>query len=302
MGRELNRVPMDFSWPLEKTWQGYLNPHYDGHCNNCPDCNGSGASPEANRLQSLWYGKIAFKPEDRGSEPFRPSDEPIQAFAQRNLSNAPDYYGTGDASLLREATRLCNLFNSQWSHHLNADDVAALMAGERLHDLTHTWDKETGWTKIEPPVVPTPQQVNNWSIRGMGHDSVNQWIVSSAECDRQGVPSTCATCDGEGSVWDSEDNKVRAEAWEREHPPKGDGYQIWETVSEGSPISPVFATPEELASWMESNPRGVDAGTTAAQWLKFIRGPGWAPSFIGTDSALVTGVQAIELSVESAAT
>lgn len=29
-------------------------------------------------------------------------------------------------------------------------------------------------------------------------------------------------------------------------PPKGDGYQLWETTSEGKPMSPVFATLDEL--------------------------------------------------------
>lgn len=33
--------------------------------------------------------------------------------------------------------------------------------------------------------------------------------------------------------------------------PSGEGFQLWETTSEGSPISPVFATKEELAAWCE---------------------------------------------------
>jgi hypothetical protein len=36
-------------------------------------------------------------------------------------------------------------------------------------------------------------------------------------------------------------------------PPPGDGYQLWENTSEGSPISPVFKTKEELATWCESS-------------------------------------------------
>ena len=28
MGRELKRVPLDFQWPENKVWDGYLNPHY----------------------------------------------------------------------------------------------------------------------------------------------------------------------------------------------------------------------------------------------------------------------------------
>lgn len=34
-------------------------------------------------------------------------------------------------------------------------------------------------------------------------------------------------------------------------PPVGEGYQLWETTSEGSPVSPVFATLDELCEWCE---------------------------------------------------
>jgi len=36
-------------------------------------------------------------------------------------------------------------------------------------------------------------------------------------------------------------------------PPTGKGYQVWETCSEGSPISPVFDTPEALAGYAVEN-------------------------------------------------
>lgn len=36
-------------------------------------------------------------------------------------------------------------------------------------------------------------------------------------------------------------------------PPKGEGYQLWETTTEGSPQSPVFKTLDELATWCEDN-------------------------------------------------
>jgi hypothetical protein len=32
-------------------------------------------------------------------------------------------------------------------------------------------------------------------------------------------------------------------------PPEGDGWQLWQTVSDG-PISPVFADPDDLIEWM----------------------------------------------------
>lgn len=37
MGREIKRVPLDFDWPLNEVWAGYLMPEaYAGK--QCPDC------------------------------------------------------------------------------------------------------------------------------------------------------------------------------------------------------------------------------------------------------------------------
>lgn len=41
--------------------------------------------------------------------------------------------------------------------------------------------------------------------------------------------------------------------WVKVEPPKGEGYQLWETTSEGSPKSPVFKNIEDLAEWLTSN-------------------------------------------------
>lgn len=40
--------------------------------------------------------------------------------------------------------------------------------------------------------------------------------------------------------------------WYKE-PPAGDGYQLWETTTEGSPQSPVFRTLDELCGWCAEN-------------------------------------------------
>jgi len=75
-------------------------------------------------------------------------------------------------------------------------------------------------------------------------------------------------------------------------PPSGDGYQLWETTTEGSPMSPVFKTHEELAEWLEANKASSFASMTCSydQWLEFIKGPGWAPSMIMDKDGLHSGV------------
>lgn len=292
MGRELKRVPLDFEWPLKQKWSGYINS-LARVATECPHCGGTGFSPEARKLSAQWYGNAPFKPEDRGSVPFKPTDPAILAMVNRNMWNAPEYYGKGEFHIAREARRLCDLFNGAWSHHLNEGDIAALMDADRLWDFTHTWDPVEHWKPKVPAYIPTPAEVNLWSITGFGHDCSNQWICVEAECKRLGFSRDCTHCAGEGNVWTSPEAKLASEQWERTEPPVGEGYQMWETVSEGSPISPVFATPEELASWLAENRAGtVDEGMSAETWLKFIKETGWAPSFVSGPEGFQDGVRA----------
>jgi hypothetical protein len=286
MGHVLKRVPLDFQWPEKKVWEGYLNPHY-AKSQDCAACGGTGLSPEARRLKNQWYGNAPFRPEERGSTPFTPAHPNVRAFAERNVTRTPEFFGSGEEAIEREAQRLCDHWNGSWSHHLNVDDVAALVQNNRLYDLTHVCTREAGWQPKEPPYLPTPEEVNDWSISGvLGHDAINQWVVVSAECKRLGIDHECPHCQGSGTVWDSLEAKQAAEAWTRTEPPVGDGYQIWETESAGSPISPVFATPEELAQHM--------AGKTSYDtWLQFINGPGWAPTLAVVENEVLSGVDAV---------
>ena len=53
-------------------------------------------------------------------------------------------------------------------------------------------------------------------------------------------------------------------------------YQMYEDTSEGTPISPAFVRPEDLAHWLADNKASAFAGMTATyeQWLAMITGPG----------------------------
>ena len=287
MGRELYRVPLNFNWPVDTTWEGYLNPHYKGNCIPCAECAGTGESPASRMLKENWYGNAPFQPEDNGSTPFSPSEPAILSIAQRNVSHSPEFYRAGSTpgqtedAIARESRRLCRLFNKSMSHHLSEEDVSVLLTEGRLSDITTSLGR-----------TPTAAEVNTWSLSGFGHDSVNAWLVMKARCEKAGEPLDCPVCKGEGESWVSAEAKAQCEAWSPVRPPEGEGYQMWQTVSEGGPISPVFAKAEELAQWLEENPWGADRGTTAQQWLAFIHGPGWAPSLVVLNGEASTGVNA----------
>lgn len=301
MGREVKRVPVDFDWPLNKVWEGFLTPE-KFHSDPCPaDCRG-GYSWQYSRLYDLWYGKAPFDPAMSGSTPLTVDTPAVRAFAERNINHSPEFYGSGERAIVREAQRLIDMWNQQWCHHLSQADVDVLLEEGRLRDFTHSFDpKREGadrWQKIEPPVRPTPAQVEEWNIRSFGHDSSNAWLVIKARCERYGMPDVCSVCEGYGGVEAYPGQREECEAWEWEEPPTGEGYQLWETVSEGSPISPVFDTPEGLARWMTSPAYrwGIvksDADRPSFEGaMKFIKA-GWAPTFIATSDGVKDGATAI---------
>jgi hypothetical protein len=79
-----------------------------------------------------------------------------------------------------------------------------------------------------------------------------------------------------------------------QQPPNGDGYQLWETTSEGSPMSPVFKMPNELAKWLVDNKISACGSMTCTydEWLKFIKKSGRAPTMIWVNGRLKSGVAA----------
>jgi hypothetical protein len=290
MGREVRRVPADFGWPLHKVWEGFLEPERL-HEDKCPDCE-HGYSSHGEYLHALWYGYREFDPESYGSVLLRPDTPAVRAFAERNIAHAPEFYGASEHAIVREAVRLASMWNGMWCHHLNQDDVNALVAAGRLMDFTHTCDRESGWQKIEPTVTPSAAQVNEWSLSGFGHDSINAMIAVRARCEREGFAVECPACGGHGSVEKYPGQRAEAEAWEATEPPAGEGWQLWETVTEGSPISPVFATAQELATWMSDPGRGEDRLRPEVA-AKFVEA-GWAPTFMSTpETGLVSGAEAV---------
>lgn len=69
--------------------------------------------------------------------------------------------------------------------------------------------------------------------------------------------------------------------------------QMYETCSEGTPISPVMETPEELARWLVDNNASAFGGEGASYeaWLRVCLG-GDAPSAVMMDGKLTSGVEA----------
>jgi len=69
-------------------------------------------------------------------------------------------------------------------------------------------------------------------------------------------------------------------------------WQMYENTSEGTPISPVMGSPEDLARWLADNEASAFAGQTATYeaWLATIRRDSAVSAFIG-GGRIVSGVE-----------
>jgi hypothetical protein len=67
---------------------------------------------------------------------------------------------------------------------------------------------------------------------------------------------------------------------------------MYEDTSEGTPISPAFATPEELARWLADTGASAFGGMTAtyAQWLATCKA-GWSVGIVMEGDRMMSGVE-----------
>ena len=165
-----------------------------------------------------------------------------------------------------------------WSKSLTLDEVEALVKKGRLSNV-----------RVGITIKEIHSLINS---KGYFHDSINQWICVKVRAKRLGVYGQCEYCNGNGEKWDHPLLAYICDNFQEIHPPTGDAYQIWETVSDGSPVSPAFDSPEDLARWMVENDTSITSDTTFGGWMKFILGEGWAPSAMISNGKFESGVKA----------
>lgn len=164
-----------------------------------------------------------------------------------------------------------------------ADDVVDQQRGREMHPYLRPIH---AISYVHGSPRPTPrfeEFVKGLHPEDCGHSFVGRQPYELARrlIKLAGLPEGwdyCPTCKGHAAVESYPGQRADTEAWEPTDPPTGDGWQMWETTSEGSPMSPVFATAEELAGWLEGSGASLFGSHTASreQWLKIITGEDFA--------------------------
>ena len=154
------------------------------------------------------------------------------------------------------------------------------------HPKEWRWDAQGRRVERYKPLLPG----ENYQPR------VDEWDEECAKWKAGWRPEHCT---------DPEHRAMAYEQWAGQRPHRDDYMPNWpaeqrthlmmyEDTSEGTPISPAFETPEELAQWLVDNKASAfgSKGASYEGWLRVARG-GWAPSMVATAEGVTSGVDAL---------
>lgn len=292
MGRQLYRVPLDFDAPLDEVWKGYVRPPVE----RCGWCRGSGRSSagrlweEFRRLFLMAAEDSRLKLQKTPLEPYPEGSRDHIVLHSHALSMGPRWpwpHLDPVETILKAAG-----FDSTWATDVEKNIIRCLAmvdvpetfyrpeylprgracihprlaanginwVGDRFYKLAEALGAEPGLLGYTGECYDMHLAVS----RQAGEEIVEEPLSWRDEPWLATTWDLCPVCKGEPETETDPD-------WEKEEPPLGDGFQLWTTTSEGSPISPVFETLEELCAWCETNATTfADFRASKERWFEML--------------------------------
>lgn len=181
--------------------------HVQRDSRGCATCGGLGVHPDAQWVSESFYGHsspfgfITAREHDAQALMARFGGSPKGAHLHGSYPDAETLARYGDDfRAFCEEMRV----HRSWDQRLTEADVSVLVEAGRW-PADATLEKATADRSL----------IGNYSI-----DAINRWLLAKARCERFGIPHSCVTCDGEGSVFTAESARLSLTLWWL-HPRKG---------------------------------------------------------------------------------
>lgn len=299
MGREIKRVEANFDWPLGERWAGSVAPP-DGK-DECPDCKLDGDSCGYNDVGRAFYALGT-----RRGEHFNYKKHFASEWATRHRGTVEIFEEKG---LLRD---------------LGYHEANPILP----QDVKDTSPTQRAFLEL---LAKKSAETRKWERNyTMGSMIDSRYALYDTMCIlAEALGSTmeeafyCRTCKGDATVVVDEEQNRLYENYNADDPdpsvgptpngpPPGEWWQVWETVSEGSPVTPAFATAEELINYLSENGdlwcqrRMADEAVRGTFGLppttkpsresatRFVLGSGFVPSMVIQDGVIKTDIHAAE--------
>jgi len=118
-------------------------------------------------------------------------------------------------------------------------------------------------------------------------EAKKEWIDGLLAWERGERPEFC-TADADETYWEYAGAPPDREYFAPFEKSECTWFQVWETVSEGTPITPPFATKEELVEYLVSVGDFWDGKWQRDSAVDFVMGSGWRPSGLFTGGKFYT--------------
>ncbi|MDO8598606.1 MAG: hypothetical protein Q7S02_00695, partial [bacterium] len=232
--RTVKRVPLDFRWPYDKLWRGYVNRWADRVVRECRHCHGTGYNEKTHRLELDYYDHDGFGHTRQWVDDIT-LDE-IEALARKlRFSHVTHDWVEGHGLVPKRWE------TKGWWCQYCGESVPQL-SSEHHTGLCSCGGYERKMLLLDGDDIRLHMPSIDQAVRRrgpMGFDGIDRLIRIEARAKRLGFWGRCKRCRGKGEKI----NRRRKHAvkkyfrWRSFDPPKGSGWQLWQTTSKGSPCS-----------------------------------------------------------------
>lgn len=211
MAQMLRRVPLDFNWPLNKVWEGFVNPHDK----KCPEA-AKGRCYRGMTNAGEWLLAVAHL---------------LALIAEEAEQGRPEIRAHFTKGRIYPSLGL-----QRWvgAPRMESNPSTLVPLDDEMATLVIRLAGTASITDVPPGLLAT--LIRDRLLKAAGYKCKDNW-------------GRCPVCRGDGLDPDPAIKKAY-HSWRPKGPPRGRGYQLWETVSEGSPVSPVFATKDQFVRYL----------------------------------------------------
>lgn len=266
---DVRRVPLDFDAPIGETWKPLYDMPEELALKPCPVCGPAVTKLEREERAEARQMGINFPDEEESlgdgySPTARQLDKTFYALFLPHNSAIRETIRWNNKITQEEADIL--VADGRFNRHEDCPNGCVRPEREEYKKTDcECWGR--GWVSVQPgPGEVLAEDINaSQDSGGFGHDAINRLILIEARCKALGVELVCSGCKGKcnGS---SEEGRKAYDDWSPPEIPEGPGYQLWQTISEGGPESPVFETVDALCEWLTDNYQLGGSYRTFEEW------------------------------------
>lgn len=167
--------------------------------------------------------------------------------------------------------------------------------GREIRRVPRNWEHPKRWCRHNPICNRSGECYQPLYYRSYEEDADN-WIKDFNEWQRGEVRNKYTK--GIKYAWDYHGMPPDKDWYIKYKIEKATWYQVYETVSEGTPVTPPFKTKKELVNylvnfgdfWQQRNPdKGIGYSKEDAE--SFVYGAGWVPSFSICDGVMKKNIE-----------